>query len=217
MGLDTVELVMSVEERFGISISDPVAERVMSVGDLFVLVCQLTGAQASIVCPSAAGFRALRRDMPMVGRHRPGQSIDTAVPRRHRREIWDRLEAKHGKSLPKLTWRRHWAYALGLALLAAVTGFLCMAAVGSTYGMTAFLLGVPIAVGLWLVGTATADQPPHNVATLGDLARRWPLPKGSWTPNGVWPELRRLVSEQVGISEENITSEKQFVRDLNMD
>jgi acyl carrier protein len=38
MGLDTVELIMAVEERFGITIEDREAEKVVTVGKLYQLV-----------------------------------------------------------------------------------------------------------------------------------------------------------------------------------
>jgi acyl carrier protein len=40
MGLDTVELIMAVEEDFGIEIENRDAEKVVTVGDLHQLVCE---------------------------------------------------------------------------------------------------------------------------------------------------------------------------------
>ena len=39
--LDKVEIIMSVDERFGISVPDELAERVSTVGDLFELLAEL--------------------------------------------------------------------------------------------------------------------------------------------------------------------------------
>lgn len=39
--LDKVEIIMSVDERFGVSVPDEVAERVSSVGDLFEMLADL--------------------------------------------------------------------------------------------------------------------------------------------------------------------------------
>jgi acyl carrier protein len=39
--LDKVEIIMSVDERFGISVPDELAERVSSVGDLFEMLAEL--------------------------------------------------------------------------------------------------------------------------------------------------------------------------------
>lgn len=41
MGLDTVELVLEVEQHFGVSVPDEMAERIETVGELAQLVCHL--------------------------------------------------------------------------------------------------------------------------------------------------------------------------------
>lgn len=41
--LDCIELVMMIEEGFAIEISDEEAERIKTVGDIFALVCRMTG------------------------------------------------------------------------------------------------------------------------------------------------------------------------------
>ncbi len=47
MGLDTVELLWTVEERFGIKISDDAASRMRTVGDLNQFIAQEVAARAS--------------------------------------------------------------------------------------------------------------------------------------------------------------------------
>ncbi len=41
--LDKVEIIMNVDERFGISVPDELAERVSTVGDLFETLADLLG------------------------------------------------------------------------------------------------------------------------------------------------------------------------------
>ena len=56
MGLEGVELVMEVEDRFGTSFLDAELERMQTVGDLHSFLMVRIRSQHSDVCPSAAVF-----------------------------------------------------------------------------------------------------------------------------------------------------------------
>src|SRR5262249_16894428 len=70
MGLDTVELVMEVEEAFGITIPDQEAEKIQTVGDLYHYILATLGGPPLTTpgCLSAAAFYRLRRQL--MGRFR---------------------------------------------------------------------------------------------------------------------------------------------------
>jgi hypothetical protein len=61
MGLDTVELVMEVEEEFDVTIPDEEAEKLRTVGDLYCWIAERIGALGIGVCPSSATSYRLRR------------------------------------------------------------------------------------------------------------------------------------------------------------
>ncbi len=52
MGLDTVELVMAVEEEFGITIPDDVAPKLVRLGDLHAFAVEAFRARDEAVDPS---------------------------------------------------------------------------------------------------------------------------------------------------------------------
>ena len=62
MGLDTVELVMEIEQAFDISIPDDRASRMLTVGDVYEFILEKTGdTLQSNTCLKAAAFYELRR------------------------------------------------------------------------------------------------------------------------------------------------------------
>jgi acyl carrier protein len=73
MGLDTVELVMAVEDKFHIAIPDEDAEKIQRCGDLHAYVCHRLRPLDGAPCQSAAAFhrirRTLLRHLPTVERH----------------------------------------------------------------------------------------------------------------------------------------------------
>jgi acyl carrier protein len=87
MGLDTVELVMAVEEEFGIQIPDAAAEKMFTVGDLHAfliselrrlerhdsngsriferlreIICHQLGVKPAVVVPEASFIKDLGAD-----------------------------------------------------------------------------------------------------------------------------------------------------------
>jgi acyl carrier protein len=85
MGLDTVELVMEVEDEFGMSIPDADAELIQTVGQLHAYVCQRLRPRGETVCPTARAFyrfrRALLARQPVPRRCvRPSSRVSRLLP-----------------------------------------------------------------------------------------------------------------------------------------
>lgn len=62
MGLDTVELLMKVEEHFAISIPDPEAERIATVQDYYDTVARHLAAKPAEVSAIQGAINALIAD-----------------------------------------------------------------------------------------------------------------------------------------------------------
>ncbi len=68
MGLDTVELVMEIEDAFSIKIPDDEASHMVTAGDVFdYIVAKTSVTTNSSVCLSAVAFYSLRRAANSLG------------------------------------------------------------------------------------------------------------------------------------------------------
>src|SRR5258706_15427814 len=68
MGLDVVEIMMSCEDAFDISIRDREMETVRTAGDLHALVMRLLQERrGESVCASSQMFYRLRQDLMKIG------------------------------------------------------------------------------------------------------------------------------------------------------
>ena len=102
MGLDTVEMIMDIEDEFGISIDDRDASRLETVGQIFDHVLMLMGrdpARKTATCASARCFydvrRALRADRDVRPlRVRPDTTLEELVPEARRSGVVKRLTRK---------------------------------------------------------------------------------------------------------------------------
>jgi acyl carrier protein len=111
MGLDVIELVMEVEEHFGISIPDSQAERIYTVGELYGYILKQMGLKppgrkASIRCPTSRAFYQIRRTLTEelgVDRKavRPAALLRDLFPADSRTAVWPRLSA--ALNLPNLS------------------------------------------------------------------------------------------------------------------
>ncbi len=117
MGLDVVELVMAVEDTFGIELPDEEAQEVITVGDLHDLAMRkleaVTSQEGKPACHSGHVFYRVRRALTDCA-HVPRRDItpqsdvqrffvatDAGSPER-RREAWKQLGDALGLRLPPL-------------------------------------------------------------------------------------------------------------------
>jgi hypothetical protein len=105
MGLDAVEVVMGVEDEFGISIPDDRYSELKTVGDLCRFVAEEKGWVFRLGCQSPRVFCAIRRGLMSLGVTRQSVQLDTAMDQllpHPRRAAWHRLGRECGLRLPPL-------------------------------------------------------------------------------------------------------------------
>lgn len=231
MGLDAVELVMDVEERFGVALEPSDLRGVVTVADLAAAVVSRL-PRASGACPGAKAFYALRR---LLAEHagverrrvRPRARLEELIPPRRRHRVWKRLRADH-RGVPPLTmfrWQdRAMLWITALTVVACVPVLVLM---GQRYGLlvagpsVGAVFGVGIAVRLAADGVLR-HQIPEGLDTVGDLARAAaPIEIPESRPGHrllvemrVLEEVRRLTAECLCVPPEEVRAESEFVKDL---
>src|SRR5947208_12610547 len=109
-GVDTVELVMAIEECFSLSIPDAVAEKIRTAGELRDYVVRSTNARASkdsLPCLSAVAFYRTRQlvaqffgiDKRCIW---PGTQLESILTIKDGRRAWRDLHDHLNLRLPNL-------------------------------------------------------------------------------------------------------------------
>lgn len=228
MGMDGVEILVEVEDAFGVALDDRRVADVRTVGDLVDLVHAVAPRASQERCLSALAFWRLRAALGALGvarsRVRPrtplGEVVwSTELCASQRRAAWRRLADELGLDLPPLVRSR--------ALVAVITTACLGALVGVLLAGSPAWFAAAAAVGLALL-LAVATRPLRGtppVATVGDLARtlvvrqaaRIVAPAGGFTRAQVEAIVRRIVAEHQGLPLQRVTLEARFVDDLGID
>lgn len=120
MGLESVELVMRVEETFGVTISDAEAVRCETPADVIALVLGKIQASGTEGCLSQRGFYVLRRALTeKLGIDRRVVTLDTGIRSlcsgRSDPELWELLKlATKARRWPPLVRPRRLVWCLWL-------------------------------------------------------------------------------------------------------
>jgi acyl carrier protein len=234
MGLDSVEMVIEVEEAFGIKIPDDVAAAVRTVGDLHQLIVESLGdgRKSSGICLSAATFRLIRQavntGLSVQTSIRPGDQIDAILPRRHRRQVWSQLTHSLDLRLPSLarsSWVV-WSAVVVTLVFAAMATYVAALSLGdvlaSTIGVLSFFI---VATFMAFVTSPLAIYPRPTFASFGGLtnvvlAQNYSQLSNRFKSGGsadVWNAVRMIVVEQLGVEPGQVTPNARFVEDLGMD
>lgn len=233
MGLDTVELVMEVEEAFNISIPDVRASQILTVGDLYdYIIEKLPSANStSDVCLTAATFYQLRRHLREIdSKHsliRPKTKLNHAIPVKVRRSHWKALSTLMDLRFPGLrrpSWLTFLACLLGMIVVFAL--ILCFAKFNIIVGIIiAFVIGGSTLVLLMYLTQPFARYPTPTTLTIGDLVTnlvamnysKLALRYSVRNPVEVWNNLQLIICEQLGVDRSVVVPRARFVQDLGAD
>lgn len=214
MGLDLVELVLEVENRFGVTIPDEEAQKITTprklidwLGDKKVLP-----SPKSLGCRSQASFYRLRQAiLGMVNLPknavRPATRLDSILPSKDLHAEWRCLKNRAGfRSWPDLTCTNKAGF---LFFGTWFSIFLVGCAVFGFFGMEGLGLGVCLAVFLMVLGYWKSSLEwtiPTAWTTVGELAL-YPQEHDQradaylWTRRSIEATVKSLLEESVGFFE----------------
>jgi len=232
MGLDTVELVMDVEESFGIEIPDDDAQQIVTVGDLFEFVKSRIDLAPAGTCLTAATFYDIRRAFQESGvnqRFGPSTTLAEITPHKRRRSFWADLSSIANLIFPNLV-RPSWIVGLNVVITFAVSLLTALIASGQDVNGAVFamtLIGCLVFVG-WITAMLTrpfATKFAPDFTTFRGLSERvlalnastQQNEHGPMGPNDIWVILRELIVNQLGVDPDEVTPAASFVKDLGCD
>jgi acyl carrier protein len=238
MGLDSVELVMRIEEAFKIEIHDRDAEKIQTVGDLcdYVLIRLDVCGETASRCLSALAFFRFRRELISCFRIprravRPESPLNSLIPAINRRAEWRRLEKSLGWELPGLL-RPDWvgATAFGLILVCPSIALLAsyFSANAAPQAMLSWLFTSVVLAAFLIIVLYKLTEPLADRFATQTLRGLVPMmlagnlaaiedPGVRWTRRDVRETVIAIVVEQVGVSPDSITDSTSFVNDLGLD
>ena len=227
MGLDSVEIVMEVEDEFDITITDDEAAAIRHVGELVDCVCSKAGKcprKPRQGCASARTFYRLRaalvahlglspRDI------RPATVLAGIIPRHRRRDVWNALRADD-LALPPLHRPRN-----VVALSATVVLLIAAAVAAAGYNISGanvaafagLLCGAVAAYAASRLSAPWATEIPELSGRVQDAAL-WAtrVPSGELTRGEISFKVRQIIAEQMGLTMSSVTEDKNFVGDLGV-
>ena len=232
MGLDLAELVIDVEEEFGISLSDADAQQATTVGELIDLVERLGGkvAEPAPLETMFAVFRRALAEQACLNESSLEQETRSSdvFPWHLRHRLWGDLRAAlepQGYVLQGPEWGSGGCW-LGVALCAGTvwSGLWAWGEAGRVGGTAVAVLValVGFALGLYVASKTIGMVFTGESRTLGGLAGRMTYTRTAKRAVGQAPSRQeltdtviRLVSVRLCIPIEDVKIESRFIEDLD--
>jgi acyl carrier protein len=238
MGLDGVELVMSLEEAFGIQITDEEATNCRTPRMVIDVIFSKLKVADERVCRSQRAFYTIRRVLVQTfGLERksvtPDMRFREFVPKPREKELWEQIKATLGPrnwpGLVRPAWMSLSLSVIGAGVFSATVvavihllwgagtkdwrDFVFFSAAGgivltTLFGIIAAVLTRPYCLYIPAHLASIRDVIPHAVTS--DRIT-------GWTREDVAIVVKRLTAEQLGLDESEVTEDSRFVEDLNLD
>jgi acyl carrier protein len=225
MGLDGVELIIEIEEHFGITISDAESQDIVTVGDMLSLINARVDGSRQSRCRSFVAFLQVRRFVRDFleepnRRMRPSDRIKSIIPWNRRREFWLSLSELFS------TWPTPLRLPQPLRFLNLFTSIAALAVGASTALIDPAILplgiicAVAFVIVLQMLLTPLRIEPPAQLASLGDFSLRIVGLSATTKPpvarEAVLKDLQKIVAETLGVDRDEVIPEASFVKDLGM-
>lgn len=243
MGLDSVELVLRIEDEFSISLPDDEVSNVKTVGDLYDLVLRKLDVTPS--CLSSKAFYRTRQaitDCLAVPRRsvRPSTDLGELLPEKSRNALWDQISGRTSLQFPRLRLPKRWRnrfLALSIAAAAMIVISIWIASrnwFDSSHEFASFLAAfVLCAVLAGLFSQIVIRFTPHlanelPVTTVGELARTVltlnhdefapPAPEDTTlSKEYVWTRIVGIFCDQLQVEPEEVVPTASIAQDLGVD
>ncbi len=225
MGLDVIEIIMEVEDRFGITISDNEAQSVITVGNLLNLIKSRIAAAHTARCPSLAAFLRIRQvtreclEQPGL-RIRPATAIAAVVPFHRRARLWWALQNVYGTSPPPLRRSKLLRYSLVAAATITIILALSMVRFDPALLPLGLFAAATFIVALYVTTCLFRVVPPTKFSTFGDATRRLvgrsSATKPALTETEILQHVRRICVDILGVKADDVVPTARFVQDLGL-
>lgn len=239
MGLDTVELVLEVEETFALKIPDADYVVLKTVGDMHRYILRRyeldrDRRSRTAQCVSLSMFlearQVLSQVLPVDRRLiRPRAKLQDLIPLSLRQQTWDALQTTLCLPLPPLRLATKKLVTPALISMSLLAGMI-VALTPSLSFVGAALLSIPVVLVLFLFGLSVSanrmnTQIPPSCATVADVVRiglsreSAAVPPAEFEGNAeaVWEKLVEIISSQLLVPREKITPTASFIDDLGCD
>lgn len=228
-GMDLVELLVEVEDAFGVSIPEDECERMRTTKDLIDVVTKLCGAssRAGQPCATARAFFSLRSKLIDLLPHqkqdiRPSSSLESLIPKKDRPRVWRALR-EGGMELPRLRLSRTASILLLAAALVASICWLTQYADQQNdrlWNPNFWLAGILVFFGVALMmnsDTYWATRIPAPFLTVRDVAIHLACCDVSGRSSAVLARdevahnVSMIIAYQLGVSIEELDDDKELV------
>lgn len=233
MGLDSVEILVNVENAFGITISNYEAEKISTVGDIHNVVWRNVQGRQSMRCRSQQLFYRLRYILinKFNATHEgifPEASLDKVFPKNNRRLKYHRLQKELNLKLPELVLSPIWTRALTVTAITLIFGMLAVALVLIYgYGKTRWLFLLPV-LGLLatifishILDAVRVHFRPDKIRdyTQAVLALNYGtlMQESSLNRKEMEIVINNIIAETIGLELHEILPEKSLTNDLGID
>lgn len=233
MGLDSVEILVNVENAFGITISNFEAEKITTVGDIHSVVWRSVQGRQSMRCKSQQLYYKLRHLLITKFKvHKEdielNASLNIIFPIINRRLLHRKLEKEMQLKLPLLVLPAVWEYILRITGVALIAGTLACSLImvnGFHYTSWLYLLpGLGIVLTVFFSNVLDGVRTVFAPATLKDytqvvLSLNYTTLIQQNGTNKMEVELiiNNVIAETIGLELHEISAEKNLVYDLGID